>query len=91
MFFLLDVSCLQMKRIACHKHTKYLKAVCGLEDLTARACSLYHLIQTVPDAYVASVPGVKRPEPVAGRVPPSSAEIRQACVFVSSRSYFLLP
>jgi hypothetical protein len=36
------------------------------------------------------VPGFNRPEPVADHFPPSSAEIRKACVYFCSRTNFLL-
>jgi len=53
--------------------------------------SRHHHIQIAPDAYPASVPGVNRPEPVAEHLPPSSAEIRKARFYFSSRTYFLVP
>jgi hypothetical protein len=89
-FFPLDVSYLQVKRIANHTYAKYLAAECGLEDLGGTfLCTITY--RSPPDACPASVPGVNRLEPVADHLPPPSAEIRKACVYFSSYTDFLLP
>ena len=88
--FLLDVSYLQVGTDP--KSHLYTKFGCWMRvgRRTWRDCTQHSYIQIVPDAYPAFVPGVKRPEPVADHSPHSSAEIRKACVYFCSRTYFLL-